>query len=89
MDTLVALGASAACFSSLAALISTPHPSVYFETAATIVTLILLGRWLEARAKRRASTAIQALLALAPKTARLVSESGEERDVLIELLRPG
>ncbi len=89
MDTLVALGASAAYFSSLAALIGTPHPKVYFETAATIVTLILLGRWLEAGAKRRASTAIQSLLALAPKTARLVPEAGEERDVLIELLRPG
>lgn len=89
MDTLVALGASAAYFSSFAALMGTRHPSVYFETAATIVTLILLGRWLEAGAKRRAGTAIQALLALAPKTARVVLETGEERDVLIELLRPG
>ncbi len=89
MDTLVALGASAAYFSSLAALIFSRHPSVYFETAATIVTLILLGRWLEAGAKRRASGAIQSLLALAPKTARLVTETGGERDVLIELLRPG
>ena len=89
MDTLVALGASAAYFSSLAALVWTRPPSVYFETAATIVTLILLGRWLEAGAKRRASTAIQSLLALAPKTARLVPETGDERDILIELLRPG
>ncbi len=89
MDTLVALGASAAYFSSLAALIWTRDPNVYFETAATIVTLILLGRWLEAGAKRRASTAIQSLLALAPKTARLVPDTGDERDVLIELLRPG
>ena len=89
MDTLVALGASAAYGSSLAALVWTRAPNVYFETAATIVTLILLGRWLESGAKRRASTAIQSLLALAPKTARLVSETGGERDVLIELLQPG
>jgi len=89
MDTLVALGASAAYFSSLAQLIWTSHPKVYFETAATIVTLILLGRWLESGAKKRASTAIQSLLALAPKTARLVTETGEERDILIGLLKPG
>ena len=89
MDTLVALGASAAYFSSLAELIWVPHPKVYFETAATIVTLILLGRWLEAGAKKRASTAIQSLLALAPKTARLVTDTGEERDILIALLKPG
>lgn len=89
MDTLVALGASTAYFSSLAELIWTSHPKVYFETAATIVTLILLGRWLEAGAKKRASTATQSLLALTPKTARLVMETGEERDVLIGLLKPG
>ena len=89
MDTLVALGASTAYFSSLAELIWTSHPKVYFETAATIVTLILLGRWLEAGAKKRASTATQALLALTPKTARLVMETGEERDILIGLLKPG
>ena len=89
MDTLVALGASAAYFSSLAELVWAAHPKVYFETAATIVTLILLGRWLEAGAKKRASTAIQSLLALAPKTARLVPDTGEERDILIELLKPG
>ena len=89
MDTLVALGASAAYVYSLAALLWTQHPQVYFETAATIVSLILMGRWLEARAKRRASNAIQSLIALAPKTARQVLESGEERDVPIEKLRQG
>jgi len=89
MDTLVALGASAAYFSSLAALIWTRQPQVYFETAGTIVTLILLGRWLEAGAKRRASGTIESLIGLAPKMARLVLDSGEERDVPIELLGPG
>ena len=89
MDTLVALGASAAFFSSLAELIWTRQPSVYFETAGTIVTLILLGRWLEAGVKRRASGTIQSLLALSPKAARRVLDTGEERDVPIEMLRPG
>jgi Cu+-exporting ATPase len=89
MDTLVALGASAAYFDSLAELIWVRRPEVYFETAATIVSLILMGRWLEARAKKRASSAIQALIALAPKTARLVLASGEERDVPIERLELG
>jgi len=89
MDTLVALGASAAYFSSLAALIWSPRPRVYFETAATIVTLILLGRWLEARARRRASDTIRSLAALAPRTARRVREDGAEADVPVEALRPG
>ena len=89
MDTLVALGASAAYFSSLAALGFDAHPQVYFETAATIVTLILLGRRLEAGAKRRASRAVHSLLALAPKTARLVPETGDERDILVALVKPG
>ena len=89
MDTLVALGASAAYVSSLASLVFARQPQAYFETAGTIVTLILLGRWLEAGAKRRASNSIQSLIALVPKTARLVLDSGEERDIPIELLKPG
>ncbi len=88
MDTLVALGASAAYFYSLAELIWAPHPQVYFETAATIVTLILMGRWLEARAKRRATDTIQSLIALAPKTARLVTPDGE-RDVPLDSVKSG
>ena len=88
MDTLVALGASASYFYSLAELVWARNPQVYFETAATIVTLILMGRWLEARAKRRAADTIQSLLALAPATARLVTDSGE-RDVSLDSLLPG
>jgi Cu+-exporting ATPase len=88
MDTLVALGASAAYFYSLAELVWAPHPQVYFETAATIVTLILMGRRLEARAKRRATDTIQSLIALTPKTARLVTSNGE-RDVPLDSVRPG
>lgn len=89
MDTLVALGASAAYFYSLAELIGALRPQIYFETAATIVTLILLGRWLEARARHRAADSIRALIALAPQTARRVSASGDEQDVPLEMLRPG
>jgi len=89
MDTLVALGASAAFFYSLGELVWAPHPQVYFETSATIVTLILLGRWLEARARRRASDTIRALIALAPQTARLVGGNGGERDVPLDVLEPG
>jgi len=89
MDTLVALGASAAYGYSLAELMGSPRPQVYFETAATIVTLILMGRWLEARAKRRAADSIQSLIALAPKTARRVSDTGDEQDVPIDVLRQG
>ncbi len=89
MDTLVALGATAAYGYSLAELLGTAHPQVYFETATTIVTLILMGRWLEARAKRRAVSTIHSLIALAPKTARRVSDSGDEQDVPLAMLRPG
>ena len=89
MDTLVALGTGISFFFSLAELIWDRHPQVYFETAATIVTLILLGRWLEARAKRRASDTIQSLIALSPKTARLVPENGGEVDVPLDSLNPG
>jgi Cu+-exporting ATPase len=88
MDTLVALGASASYFYSLAELIWAARPQVYFETSATIVTLILMGRWLEARAKRRATDTIQSLIALAPKTARLVTPDGE-RDVPLDSVIPG
>jgi Cu+-exporting ATPase len=60
------------------------HVAVYFEAAAVIVTLVLLGQVLELRARSRTGEAIKALLGLAPKTARRVSMSGEEEDVPIE-----
>jgi len=89
MDTLVALGASTGYVYSLYELIADPHPQVYFETSATVVTLILMGRWLEARAKRRATDTIQSLIALAPKMARVVGKDGGERDVPIDSVLPG
>ncbi len=65
------------------------HVAVYFEAAAVIVTLVLLGQVLELRARSRTGAAIKALLGLTPKTARRVSTSGEEGDVPIEAIQPG
>ncbi|VVE28613.1 copper-transporting ATPase [Pandoraea aquatica] len=77
MDLLVALGTSAAYGLSLyewwrAPTDSMPH--LYFEAAAVVITLVLLGKWLEARAKRRTVEAIRALAALRPETARVVRD---------------
>lgn len=76
MNSLVAVGTAAAfLFSALATFAPSLLPAgtvnVYFEAAAVIVTLILAGRWLEARARGRTSAAIQRLVGLAPKTARV------------------
>ena len=78
MDTLVSMGTGAAwAWSAVALLAVDGH--VYFETAAVIVTLLLLGRWFEARAKRRSGDAIRALAGLGASTARL--EDGTTIDV--------
>ena len=88
MNTLVAVGTgSAYAYSTLATLfpewLGIGHGGhVYFDTAATIITLILLGRYLESAAKQRASDAIRRLLALQPKTAHVLRE-GAESDVPI------
>ncbi len=103
MNTLVAVGTGAAfLYSTIAVLfpevlgLAGRVPEVYFDTTATIITLILLGKMLEASAKRRASDAIRKLLGLQPKTARVLG-NGTESDVSIEtvlvgdtlLVRPG
>ncbi len=62
---------------------------VYFEAAAVIVTLVLLGQVLELRARGQTSAAIKALLGLAPKTARLIKENGIEEDIPLDQVRPG
>ena len=103
MDTLVALGTGTAYLYSLFPTFF-PHwflaqglsPDVYFEAAAVIITLILLGRLLENRAKRQASEAIRKLIGLQAKTARVIRE-GQEVDIPIAavavgdviLVRPG
>ena len=89
MDTLVALGALAAwSYSVWLLLFAGPHGHSYFESAAMIVTLILVGRWLEARAKGRAGRAIAALLELRPRRARKI-EDGVELEVDAASLRVG
>jgi P-type Cu+ transporter len=65
------------------------YPEVYFEAAAAITTLVLLGQVLELRARSRTSAAIRALLDLSPKTARLFNHDGTELDVPLELVKPG
>lgn len=62
---------------------------VYFEAAAVIVTLVLLGQVLELRARSQTSAAIKALLGLAPKTARLIRDDGAEEDVPLDQVQPG
>ncbi len=76
MDTLVSIGSLAAYLWSVVALVFVDGGHVYFETAAVIITLILLGKWFEARAKRRSGDAIRALAELGAQTARL--EDGTE-----------
>ena len=95
MDTLVALGTSAAyglsIFSWLTSTSDFNNPTLYFESSAVVITLVLLGKWLEARAKRQTTAAIRALQALRPATAcRLASDnSGKEEQVPLEALRVG
>jgi Cu+-exporting ATPase len=90
MDVLVALGSSTAFFFSVVVLL---HPSlsahVYFETSAMIITLIKLGKFLEAKAMGRASSAIRKLMDLAPKVAHVIQDDGTESDIPAERLRPG
>lgn len=65
------------------------YPDVYFESAAAITTLVLLGQVMELRARSRTSAAIRALLDLSPRTARLLNPDGTENDVPLEQVQPG
>ncbi len=95
MNTLIAIGTSAAYLYSLIVTF-VPHLimvrglmiDVYFDTSAAIIVLILLGRFLEARAKGKTSEAIKKLIGLSPKTARVI-RNGHEVDVPIEEVIPG
>jgi Cu+-exporting ATPase len=80
MDVLVALGTSAAYFLSCAALLFNLDHPVYFEASATIITLVLLGKLLEARAKGHASAVLEALMTLQPKLAHV-----ERNGAMVEL----
>ncbi|MDO9129808.1 MAG: HAD-IC family P-type ATPase, partial [Anaerolineales bacterium] len=88
MDVLIAMGASAAFFYSLPITFGLLAGHVYFETAAVIITLIKLGKFLEARAKGRTSEAIKKLMALRAKTARVVRD-GAELEVPVEDVKVG
>ncbi|GAB3832573.1 heavy metal translocating P-type ATPase [Hymenobacter jeollabukensis] len=96
MDTLVAVGTGAAFLYSLAATVAPGlftarglAAEVYYDTTATIITLILLGKVLEQRAKTRTSAAIRQLIGLQARTARLLRPDGTEADVPIEQVQPG
>jgi Cu+-exporting ATPase len=100
MFTLIALGTGAAWLFSIAAAIAPDafpasfrdahgRVGVYFEAAAVIVTLVLLGQVLELRARGRTGAAIRALLDLAPKTARRITADGSERDVPLDEIAVG
>ncbi|MDO6385852.1 heavy metal translocating P-type ATPase [Uliginosibacterium sp. 31-12] len=96
MDLLVALGTSAAYFLSLWLLFQGHGAHLYFEAAAVVITLVQLGKWLEARAKRQTTAAIRALQALRPETARIRSSDSEQEIPLgqlrvndIVIVRPG
>ena len=89
MDVLVALGTSMAyLFSLIVTLFALAHLHVYFEASAAVITLVLLGKLLEARAKAKTTVAIEALVRLQPKTAR-VERHGQLVELDAALLIPG
>jgi Cu+-exporting ATPase len=101
MFTLIAMGTGAAYLYSVAATLfpgifpesfrdqHTGALAVYFEPAAVIVTLVLLGQVLELRARSQTSSAIKALLGLAPRTARIIRPDGAEEDIPLEHVKAG
>lgn len=88
MDVLIVMGTSAAFFYSLPITFGLLSGHVYYETASVIITLIRLGKFLEARAKGQTSEAIKKLIGLRPKTARLI-RNGEEVSVSIDSVLVG
>src|SRR5437868_13255262 len=100
MFTLIAMGTGVAYVYSVIATVFPQifpasfrtmgeRPDVYFEAAAAITTLVLLGQVLELRARSRTSSAIRALLDLTPKTSRLLNPDGSEREIPLEQVKPG
>ena len=88
MFTLIALGTGASYLFSVVSILFL-KAQLYFEPAAVITALVLLGQVLELRARRQTSSALKSLLGLAPKTARVINENGREEDVPIERIRTG
>jgi len=88
MDTLVVLGTSVAYFYSVSIFLFFPGNPQYFEAAAVLITLILLGKYLEARAKKKTSQAIGKLIELSPETAR-IERGGIEMEVSVSEVEAG
>jgi Cu+-exporting ATPase len=91
MDTLIAVGTTAAyVYSAVVTFLPSvfPFEGVYFETAAIIITLILIGRLLETRTKEKASSAVRKLLDLQPRMARVIRD-GKEQEVPVEQVQEG
>jgi Cu+-exporting ATPase len=89
MNTLVSLGTGVALIDSAITTITARHEAVYFDSVLLILGFLLLGKWLEARAKRAAIASVDALARLQPSTARLRNEDGSEQQVAIDILKPG
>ncbi len=90
MFTLIGMGAGTAyLYSLVATVLPGRHLALYFEPAAVIVCLVLLGQVLELRARRQTSSAIKALLKLAPDTARRIQTDGTEKDVALDHVHLG
>ncbi len=88
MDVLVALGTSAAYFMSCAVVLLNLDQPVYFESSATLITLVLFGKLLEARAKGKTSSALEALINLQPKTAH-VERDGVMQELAVDQMKKG
>tara|TARA_R100000027_G_scaffold38030_2_gene28034 strand:+ start:486 stop:2690 length:2205 start_codon:yes stop_codon:yes gene_type:complete len=99
MFTLIMLGVGAAYFFSLVAVLAPQifpdsfrvngSVGLYFESAAIITILVILGQWLEARARKKTGKAIQSLLGLAANTAHRIEDNGEELDISVDQLKTG
>jgi len=92
MDTLIAVGTTTAyIYSAIVTIVPEYFPveTVYFETAAIIITLILIGRLLETRTKEKASKAVRKLLDLQPRMANIIIDDGKEIQIPIEQVRKG
>lgn len=96
MDSLIAIGTSAAYFYSIYAILFNPELGQYFEVSAVLITLVVMGKWLEAVAKGKTSEAIKKLVGLSPKTATVIRNGKEIKipvdDVKVNdviLVKPG
>ena len=92
MELLVAIGTTAAWLLSMWLWLFSghgEHAHLYFESAAVVITLVRLGKWLEERAKRQTTAAIRALHALRPSVAHLIDWDGAEKDIPVDELRAG